>query len=210
MSRVHFYRPIQDIAGNQVYDATVLVRDPGTTTAIAETLYTSDTGTTTLVNPFQASDGLVDFYLDASKLVSFTISRPGQADVLIEDIQVGVPAYIDEDVLVFSTGQALAPMTGEGTFYAPFNYSLGEIRASVGTAPSGADIILDVKVNGTSIYSDPSQRPTIPNGGTTGVGGTATITALVPGDVLSIDIDQVGSTTPGSDLTVQIVVSREV
>lgn len=77
------------------------------------------------------------------------------------------------------------------------------VRASVGTAPTGASLIVDVNKNGTTLFTTQSTRPTIAASGTTNK-TTPQVTTWADGDYLTVDIDQVGSTIPGSDLTVTI------
>jgi hypothetical protein len=66
------------------------------------------------------------------------------------------------------------------------------------TAPTGAGLRVDVNRNGTSVFS---------SGFTLAAGSTYTTTttfatnALVEGDLLTVDIEQVGSTVPGKDVT---------
>lgn len=77
--------------------------------------------------------------------------------------------------------------------------------ANVKTAPSGAAIIVDININGTSIWNTtPANRLTIADAATSGTQTSFDTTALSEGDILTIDIDQVGSTTAGSDLTVTL------
>jgi hypothetical protein len=86
-------------------------------------------------------------------------------------------------------------------------WSVSGIRASVGTAPAGAPVIIDVNKNGTSLFTTQANRPTIAAAANTS--GNVTImdvTTVAPGEYLTIDIDQIGSTTAGADLTVQIEV----
>src|SRR5690606_19383843 len=84
--------------------------------------------------------------------------------------------------------------------------TLRAVRANVGTPPDGNDLIVDVNIDGSSIWSDPSGRPVIPDGGlTSGAVTTIGTTTLAPGSYLTVDVDQVGTDEPGSDLTVQIL-----
>lgn len=86
------------------------------------------------------------------------------------------------------------------------NITLRAVRANVGAPPDGNDLIVDVNIDGSSIWSDPSGRPVIPDGGlTSGAVTTIGTTTLAPGSYLTVDVDQVGTDEPGSDLTVQIL-----
>ncbi|MDX1408171.1 MAG: right-handed parallel beta-helix repeat-containing protein, partial [Saprospiraceae bacterium] len=98
--------------------------------------------------------------------------------------------------------------TGTGVFILPFDFAaqLVSVRLGVGTSPTGDDLIVDVNKNGTTMFTTQANRPTVPDGDADGVGASATpdVTAIAAGDYLSVDIDQIGSTTPGSNLTVVI------
>jgi parallel beta-helix repeat protein len=96
--------------------------------------------------------------------------------------------------------------TGVGTFKLPWTTSgtITGVRAAAGIAPVGADIIVDVNKNGTSIFSALNQ-PRVPAGSTVGAEATTIASPnLVSGDYLTVDIDQIGSSTPGTDLVVVV------
>lgn len=87
------------------------------------------------------------------------------------------------------------------------SWTISGVRASVGTAPAGASIVIDVNKNGTTIFTTQANRPTIAAAANTS--GNVTnmdVTTVAAGEYLTIDIDQIGSTTAGADLTVQIEV----
>jgi hypothetical protein len=111
------------------------------------------------------------------------------------------------------TGQFVLPCTGElsaGADVSPLPIFAGgvltitEVYAYVKTAPVGESLIVDVNKNGTTIFTTQSNRPQISSGENSDTSGSPDVTALVKNDKLTIDIDQVGSTTPGSDLVVLI------
>ena len=124
--------------------------------------------------------------------------------VEIIDAVAGDPAaYIEP--MDFSRAGELSIMVGttERPIYGG-TFAFASIVARVGTAPTGSAIILDVLKNGTSIFLTPGDRPTIAVGqkvATVGSWGNASVT---DGDYVTVDILQVGSTTPGSDLVVPI------
>ncbi len=105
------------------------------------------------------------------------------------------------------------------TFYIPGGLSVGDIvrfpwpfRArnfsiglAVNTAPVGSDILFQLEVGGTDVFTAP-ERPKISDGdqfGTFSVNGTS-LAALSENNQAILQIDQVGSGTPGSDLAVVI------
>jgi hypothetical protein len=110
----------------------------------------------------------------------------------------------------FKTG-ALTVTTGTQRLPIDGAYTIVGTRLMVGTAPTGANLIVDVNKNGTTIYTTQGNRPSVvatQNAG--GPGTTPDVTALVAGDYLTVDIDQIGSTIAGSDLTVSVIVSKIV
>jgi len=87
-----------------------------------------------------------------------------------------------------------------------FALTIRSVRASVGTPPTGAPIIVDVNVNGATIFTTQANRPTIPAGqNTSGAATGQSVTTIPDGGYFTVDIDQVGSTQAGADLTVQIL-----
>lgn len=99
---------------------------------------------------------------------------------------------------------------GFGVFKFPFlvDAVLLGFRATVGTAPTGDSIILDVELNGGSdnLFTTQANRPSIAAGAVIGSAlAVPNVTAMSAGDWIEVDIDQVGSTTPGSNLTLAMI-----
>jgi hypothetical protein len=107
-------------------------------------------------------------------------------------------------VQIFTVPGTLSVGTGRAKFYIPGPITLGNVRASVGTAPTGADITIDVNKNGTTVFTTQTNRPKIFAGQTLVSTSTPNITEFAAGDYITVDIDTIGSLNPGSDLTVQI------
>lgn len=101
----------------------------------------------------------------------------------------------------------VAVATGTARWYNDTGRTLTFVgaRSSVGTAPTGASLIVDVKVNGTSLWSvTPANRPTIAAAAQTSGNVTTFDNATIAnGSYVTVDVVQVGSTAAGSDLTVQ-------
>ncbi len=115
----------------------------------------------------------------------------------------GVQQFVYQ-VQVFTVPGTLSAGTGRAKFYIPGPITIGNVRASVGTAPTGSEVIVDVNKNGTTIFTTQISRPKIFAGQTLVSTNTPQIRELIAGDYLTVDIDQVGSLNPGSDLSVQI------
>ncbi len=98
--------------------------------------------------------------------------------------------------------------TGGGSqkWVAPIDLTIIDVQLAVGTSPTGADLIVDVHKNTVTIFTTQGNRPTVPDGDADGIGAAATpdVTAMTAGQYLTIDIDQIGSTIAGGELTVVI------
>jgi hypothetical protein len=106
----------------------------------------------------------------------------------------------------FYTG-VLVLTTGTHRISAERATTIVNVRASVGSAPTGSSIIVDVKKNGTTIFTNPAHRPTITVGTNTALASAIDVSSLSAGDYITVDITQIGSSTAGSDLTVTLEVS---
>lgn len=104
---------------------------------------------------------------------------------------------------------AVSVGTGQPRWYPPGDIEILRVRAAVGAAPVGASLIVDVNRNGTTIFADQTHRPEIAAGAFTDLATDVDDTSASSTDYFTVDHDQVGSTTPGSDLTV-IIYYREV
>lgn len=127
----------------------------------------------------------------------------------VTDIDV-TPLITVDDLAPFALpGSLMAPTIGTLRFRFPFTATLVGVSASVNTAPTDANIIVDVNKNGSTIFTI-STKPTIIAGAfDTGVSEfVPDITAVVSGDYLQVDVDQVGATAPGSNLMVFVRYSR--
>lgn len=100
-------------------------------------------------------------------------------------------------------------VAGAGTF-SFFNDSgvpltIRSVRATVNTAPTGAAVIVDVNMGGTTIFGTQANRPTIAAAAKTSGKATGFSVSTIPdGSSITVDIDQIGSTVAGADLVVQV------
>jgi hypothetical protein len=85
--------------------------------------------------------------------------------------------------------------------------TISKVLAAVDTPPGGSAIIVDIKNNGTSIFTETSHRPTIAIGANVGVSTNIDNPTWAVDTYLTMDIVQVGSTVSGANLTVHIVFS---
>lgn len=124
-------------------------------------------------------------------------------EVVVSGVGVqGAQGPPGQGIATFSAPVA-TPTVGTHRWYAYQESTITEVRASVGTAPTGSDIIVDINKNGSTIFLDPDDRPRIISGEFTAIAIPGTV-SLDHGDYLTVDIDQGGSLNPGTGLTVQV------
>ena len=91
----------------------------------------------------------------------------------------------------------------------PYAMTLTEVRANVNTAPVGSTIIVDINEGGTTILStkltiDASEKTST----TAAIPAVISDAALADDAEITIDIDQVGSSTAGRGLKIWLVGRR--
>ena len=93
----------------------------------------------------------------------------------------------------------------------PFQFELTSISANVNTAPTGSTISIQVQEDGSDILSTPI---TIDASETTSESAAAppviSDSTLASNSIISIDLDQIGSTTAGTGLKINLVGYRIV
>ena len=83
----------------------------------------------------------------------------------------------------------------------PFAGKISAVTAAVTTAPTGSTAIIDLNKNGTTMYTTQGNRPTIAFSGTSVTATNPDVLTWAAGDRLSLEIDQVGSSTAGANVT---------
>jgi hypothetical protein len=98
------------------------------------------------------------------------------------------------------------------TFHAPYSLDISQIKLSCNSPPLGSNLIVDIKDNGTSIFTD---KPFVPDGAEI-ESSVYTLTSAPDPYVLNVDnevtvfIDQVGSTSAGRGLKVWLLGNKTV
>lgn len=114
------------------------------------------------------------------------------------ELSEGRPTFLFSITGSLATGVSLTPII-------PIHRTLTIVRAYavVKTAPTGANLIIDINKNGVSIWNaTPANRLTVVAGATSGNQTAFDTPALAADDSLTLDVDQVGSTVAGADLSV--------
>ena len=113
-------------------------------------------------------------------------------------------------VLQFQSVGVLTAAAGKAFAVAPYGGTIKKISARVGTTSAGSSIIVDINKNGTTIFTTQANRPTIAAASVVAtLAGTPEILTFAAGDLLSVDIDQIGSGTAGSNLGVSVLVELD-
>jgi hypothetical protein len=142
--------------------------------------------------------------LDRKHSIAMYTSRAGMA------VGPAGPKADIFDTIIASCSDEYTPIPLGGpktTFRAPYPFDMteGYVRASLTTAPDGADMIIDITMNGTTIFSTPI---TIAAGERTSV--TAPVQSVlsiasVPDDAeFLVYVTQAGSTFAGAGLKVAL------
>lgn len=108
-----------------------------------------------------------------------------------------------ESMITFAKTGVLTTGTGKIRYRFPFAATIVGVSLACNTAPTGASIICDINKNGTTIFTTQANRPTILAGAfaTAAEVTNMNITSVAAGDYFTLDIDQVGSTVAGADLS---------
>jgi hypothetical protein len=139
--------------------------------------------------------------LDATT-ASFTTADETKLDSLSLVAELGIA--VSDETTALTTG------TAKGTFRMPYAMTVTDVRATVSTAPTGANIIVDINDGGTSIMTtnklsiDATEKTSTTASTAPGV----TDTALADDAEITIDIDQIGSTIAGAGLKIWIIGTR--
>ena len=122
------------------------------------------------------------------------------------------PAFTQSFIVAASDeSTALTTGTAKISFRMPYAFTLtagaGGIRASCNQAPTGAILTVDVNEAGTTIMNNVNKLQ-IAIGSTTSVGGVAPVLTdvnLADNALMTVDIDQIGSTNAGTGLKVTLI-----
>lgn len=142
-------------------------------------------------------------------LITGLQDRENLVKTYAEEVATAAAAAVRPATLVtFEQAGSLTVATGRGRVRFPVAVTVLSVAATVDTAPTGAAVLADVNKNGTTIFSTQGNRPSIAASANASSDAVPDVTAFAAGDYMTVDVDQVGSTVAGSDLTV-IVRYRE-
>lgn len=111
------------------------------------------------------------------------------------------------DGVGFLVGNAVVGPLVDVTLVMPHNGLIEAVQAHAETGPTGDDLIIDLKKNGTSIWnSTPANRLTIADGDADGDQDAFDTADFVRWDKFTLAIANVGSITPGAKIIVTMAV----
>jgi hypothetical protein len=88
-------------------------------------------------------------------------------------------------------------------------FQIQTVAAMLNTAPTGATTAkIDINKNGTTIYGTQTNRPIWTASANAATVSAHDATTVTDGDYLMVEIDAIGNTIAGSDLTVAIRMQR--
>ena len=149
---------------------------------------------------------------DHAVFVSGGSLRIGGIDVLSEPeneryLVPSTTVWSRASIINFSRSGELE--VADGTFKMPFAFPARIIcvRAAVGVAPTGSAVIIDTNLNGTTIFT--GSGPTIAASAVVSDIVFPTTIEAPAGSYLTVDVTQIGSTLPGEDLTVAVLIEND-
>jgi len=91
----------------------------------------------------------------------------------------------------------------------PFSGEIVKATAYAKTAPTGEVILrIDINKNGTTIWGNQDNRLQFAAGANAATSSTFTTTSVNENDCFTVDVDSVGSTQPGRDITVMLYIKE--
>ena len=116
-------------------------------------------------------------------------------------LPIPILVAVSDETTLLTTG------TAKVTFRSPFAGTLVAVRASVTEAPTGATLIVDINEAGTTVLSTKLSIDATELTSTTAASAAVISDAAIADDALmTIDIDQIGSTLAGKGLKVYLYI----
>ena len=146
----------------------------------------------------------IEFYDDEIDLVE--VSDTEYFEIFEEGLTLSILAaenipFSFEGPLEVTIGSSPYPITG-GTF------TIVSVAARVKEQPTGSPDKIDINVNDVTIYGTQANRPIIAAGTFLAAVGAHSVTTVTDGDWITVDIDEIGSSTPGAHLVVVVRLQR--
>ena len=206
-------KKIQVVGSGDQFDDTIQFYNKLDANAVTQLGFRADNGNVVLAKVNAAGDILSDLetfvYSDVTSPTSTglenlidTLNSYIDTDSSVGDaVQIGIA--VTDELSNISTG------TSKITFRMPFDMTLTSVRASVNTAPTGADIEVDINEEAVSILSTViSIDATEESSEDSATPPVISDTALANDAEMTIDVDQIGSTLAGAGLKIWLIGTR--
>ena len=143
--------------------------------------------------------------------VGIGTTAPGATLTVAGSVSARAATYQHEvlGISVSDETSDIATGTPITTFRMPYAMTLTEVRANVNTAPVGSTIIVDINEGGSTILSTKLTIDASEKTSTTAAAPAVISDAALADDAeITIDIDQVGSSTAGKGLKIWLIGRR--
>lgn len=197
-------------AGGDALTSNPLSQFASTTSAQLAGVISNETGSGSLV--FDTSPTLTTPTI--AKLANLTtngiLTTTGGDGTLTVDTTTKAKAEVIEIGLACSDETtAITAGTAKVTFRAPCAFTLTAVRASVTTAATGSTIVIDINEAGTSVLSTKLSLDASEKTSTTAASAAVISDSAIADDAeITIDFDQVGSSTAGTGIKVWLIGTR--
>ena len=135
-----------------------------------------------------------------------TVSASNTRVLNMPDRDVAANSF-NEVILLACSDETTDLTTGVGkvTFRCPFAFTITGVSASVSTAPVGSTIICDINETGTTILSTKLSIDASEKTSTSAASAAVVSDTTIAADAeITVDIDQIGSSTAGKGLKVKL------
>ena len=159
---------------------------------------------------FDVTDPTADRTITAPDASGTLVLHSNTQTLTNKTLSTGTVIPVTIGIACSDESTALTTGTAKATFRMPHAMTLTAVRASVGTAPVGSTIIVDINEGGSTIMTtnklsiDASEKTSTTAATAAGI----TDSALADDAEITIDIDQIGSSTAGAGLKVWLIGTR--
>lgn len=148
-------------------------------------------------------EGMAAWVNDENIAIAFDGSAWAQISASSGAVTECIAFAVSDETTDLTTG------TAKATFRMPYAFTLSAVRASVTTAPTGADLQVDINEGGVSILStvlsiDAGEKTST----TAATAAVISDSALADDAEITVDIDQIGSTVAGAGLKIYLIGSQ--
>ena len=210
MPLYHYVETVTNRTGDVLPGYYIRLRDPdlALATLYSDSLRTPIIGISGLANAAKTDDnGRVSIWVEDGYRAVEIYDRT-ETDLLIDSIPdvSMISATVNFQYYVSAPDTYLTVGTSPLRVRLPHDYIVTEIRASLVEAATGANVIVDINVNGSSILStkltiDAGEKTST----TAAIPAVISTSSIVDDSELTFDIDQIGSTLPGTGLLVTLI-----